>query len=262
MSDLLPRAGKRSRDERAHSSSSAEHAPASVDVGGLRTVAIGTERLPACGDEEAALLSGWTASTSQPSNSTCDGQANQSGDCGTSRQTRGECFSVDELKERAIQMFVAPIGKAPRSSGSRCIMASTTRMLIINVTKAIDDLMGTVKKHGPCRAEMIRSCGELDKEEARGWLVADAVGRPLLHRNDDRSQNDARDVGKRVLERSGKAKDDVASARRTGAAAVRAAKAAAAKYASLEPEVAAAERNAEADVIAAQSVVINLDLPD
>ena len=51
---------------------------------------------------------------------------------------------------------------------------------------------------GPHRAEMIRCCGQLDKEEARGWLVNDAIGRPLLHRNDERGQNSAREVGKRV----------------------------------------------------------------
>ena len=45
---------------------------------------------------------------------------------------------------------------------------------------------------------MIRCCGQLDKEEARGWLVNDAIGRPLLHRNDERGQNSAREVGKRV----------------------------------------------------------------
>ena len=75
---------------------------------------------------------------------------------------------------------------------------------------------------------MICSCGELDKEEARGWLVADAVGRPLLHRNDDRSQNDARDVGKRLLKQCAKASRDVAAAKESAAAAVRAAKRAAA----------------------------------
>jgi hypothetical protein len=47
------------------------------------------------------------------------------------------------------------------------------------VSTAIEELMGTTKKPGTHRAEMICSCGELDKEEARGWLVADAVGRPL-----------------------------------------------------------------------------------
>ena len=104
-----------------------------------------------------------------------------------------------------------------------------TAELIINVTAAIEALMGTPKKHGSHRIEMIRCCGELDKEEARGWLVADAVGRPLLHRNDDRSQNDARDVGKRVLERAGKAERAIAAAKEKAAASVRAAKRAAAK---------------------------------
>jgi hypothetical protein len=120
-------------------------------------------------------------------------------------------------------------------------MAAVSAVLTINVTKAIEELMGTPKKPGSHRAEMIGSCGELDKEEARGWLVADAVGRPLLHRNDDRSQNDARDVGKRVLERSGKAEKAIASAKETAQSKVRSAKRAATKDASLLSLVADAE---------------------
>eukprot|EP00966_Prymnesium_polylepis_P130206 3010939-Prymnesium_polylepis.1 len=94
--------------------------------------------------------------------------------------------------------------------------------------------MGTPRKPGRHRAEMVRCCGDLDKEEARGWLAADCVGRPLLHRNDDRSQNHPREVGKRVLERTGKAKADIAAAKETGREAVRAARRAAAKDPSQE----------------------------
>ena len=95
---------------------------------------------------------------------------------------------MPELKERALRMFVTTTGGTPRVSGSALIMIAVTASLIINISKAIEDLMGTPRKPGTHRAEMIRCCGELDKEEARGWLVNDAVGRPLLHRKNDRLQ--------------------------------------------------------------------------
>lgn len=90
-----------------------------------------------------------------------------------------------ELIERTLRMFITTIGGAPMVSRSDLAMSAVTAALIVNVSKAIEELMGTSKKPGTHRAEMVRCCGELYKEEARGWQVADAVGRPLLHRNDD-----------------------------------------------------------------------------
>ena len=141
-------------------------------------------------------------------------------------------------------------------------MCAVTAQLLINVTAAIEQLMGTPRKPGSHRAEMVRCCGELDKEEARGWLVADCVGRPLLHRNDDRSQNDARDVGKRVLERAGRAKADIAAAKETGRDAVRAATRAAAKDPSQQQLVADAESAREQAAADACAAPIDLDFPD
>ena len=155
------------------------------------------------GDVQAALADGMTNESSQSAAPDPDRHKFNLPQHGPRVLLAAACFSVQELKERAIRMFIAALGDAPRSSRCGTNMCMVTAELIINVTAAIEALMGTPKKHGSHRIELIRCCGELDKEEARGWLVADAVGRPLLHRNDDRSQNDARDVGKRVLERAG-----------------------------------------------------------
>eukprot|EP00966_Prymnesium_polylepis_P016463 379574-Prymnesium_polylepis.1 len=141
-------------------------------------------------------------------------------------------------------------------------MVEVTAQLVINVTAAIEALMGTPQKPGPHRAEMVRSCGELDKEEARGWLVADCVGRPLLHRNDDRSQNHPREVGKRVLDRAGKAKADIAVAKEAGREAVRAAKRAAAKGAGKQQLSTDAEAQRDRAVAAACAQPIDLDFPN
>ena len=172
-----------------------------------------------------------------------------------------ECFSVAQLKEPALKMFVGSVGSVPRASHSDVIMADVTALLIINISKTIEDLMGTPKKPGTHRDEMIRCCSELDKEEARGWLVADAVGRSLLHRNDDRSQNDARDVGKRLLKHCGTATKDIAVAKESAAAAVRAAKRVAAKDASQQQLVADAERGGAQAVATACTAIVDLDFP-
>ena len=176
-------------------------------------------------------------------------------------QPPAECFSVAELKARALAMFIGD-GDVPRASGYDRAMEYVTAGLVINVTKAIEELMGTPRKPGSHRAEMVRCCGELNKEEARGWLIADAVGRPLLHRNDDRSQNDARDVGKCVLEREGKAKQAVATARETATAALRAAQRAAAKDPALQQGFVDVEANRDVAVANAHARRVELDIPN
>ena len=89
---------------------------------------------------------------------------------------------------------------------------------------------------------MVRCCGDLDNEEARGYLVNDAVGRPLLYRDDDRAENHARDVGKRVWNAASKAQRDMAAQKERDAAAVRAAKRTAEKDSTKAPAVVDAER--------------------
>ena len=74
---------------------------------------------------------------------------------------------MPELKERALRMFVVPLGAAPRISGSGVVMAGVTALLIINVAKAIEELMGSPMKPGAHRAEIIRCCGELNKRRKR-----------------------------------------------------------------------------------------------
>ena len=169
-------------------------------------------------------------------------------------------FSVEELKDRAVKMFAGSEG-GPRASGSPSTMDAVTVALLIAAVKAIDKLMGTPKKPGPRRAEFVKCCVELDKEEARGWLVADAVGRPLLHRNDDRSQNDARRVGKRVLERATAWQKDVDSAAATGKSAVRAATHAARKDSSLLSGIANAEAAGARALAKVNATVVDVDLP-
>lgn len=214
----------------------------------------------AVGDKGAASGEHATSSTLQDSGSRADRHEHRASGQGSPATAPVKAFTVDELKERALLMFSGGTER-PRASGDARTMATVTVWLVIAVVKAIESLMGTPKKPGPHRAEMVRCCGELDKEEARGWLVADAIGRPLLHRNDDRSQNDARDVGKRVLERAASWQADVDSAKEEARSAIRTAKRVAARDPSQQPAVADAE-SARADTLAKlYDTELDLDIP-
>ena len=262
MHTVIPGSGRGSQHQRALASSSADGAPSDIPVNDPAAAAWATDERPAVGDPQAALRDGISIEASQTAERSCDRHEVHLPQQPAPVRLATTCFSVDDLKARALRMFIAVIGSAPRVSRCDLIMQNVTAELVINVTKAIEALMGTPRKPGSHRNEMIRCCGELDKEEARGWLVADAIGRPLLHRNDDRSQNDPREVGKRVLERAGKAEQAIASVRQTALAAVRAATRAAARDASLQPRVADAEANVATVIAAARSAPVELDIPN
>ena len=136
-----------------------------------------------------------------------------------------------------------------------------TVALILNVMAAVTALMGSHHKPGPYRDEMVRCCGDLDNEEARGCLVNDAVGRPLLYRDDERKENHARDVGKRAWNAAVKAQREMAAQKERDATAVRAAVRRAQKDPSMQSGVVDAEAtrdNARANTLAAS---VELDLP-
>ena len=211
-------------------------------------------------DVEAALRRPPASVTSPVRRPRLDGHEDQSPENAAPEASLVKAFSLEELKERALLMFTGVSG-GPRASEHPQTMAAVTVALLIAAVKAIDELMGNPKKPGPRRAEMVRCCVELDKEEARGWLVADAVGRPLLHRNDDRSQNDARDVGKRVLERANYWQKEIDGAAAAAKSAVRAAKRAAEKDASKLPGVADAEDTAARALAVLNATIVDVDLP-
>ena len=108
---------------------------------------------------------------------------------------------------------------------------------------------------------MVACCGDLDNEEARGFLAADAVGRPLLFRDDTQEINHARDVGKRVWNAASKAERDLAAQREAAATAVRAAKRAAAKNPAREPGVGEAEGRRDSLRADALAATVDLDFP-
>ena len=174
--------------------------------------------------------------------------------------TPAAVLSEDELKARLLQICTGS-GERPAATAGLRSMPQVTVNLIQNVMAAVTALMGTHAKPGPYRAEMVRCCGDLDNEEARGYLVNDAVGRPLLYRDDDRAENHARDVGKRVWNAASKAQRDMAAQKERDAAAVRAAKRAAEKDSTKAPAVGDAERARDAARAGALAAPVELDLP-
>jgi hypothetical protein len=169
-------------------------------------------------------------------------------------------LSEHELKERLLQICTGS-GERPAASAGLRSMTGVTVALILNVMAAVTALMGSHKKPGPYRAEMVSCCGDLDNEEARGYLVNDAVGRPLLYRDDDREENHARDAGKRVWNAAVKAQREMVAQKERAATAVRAAVRCAEKDPTKLSEVADAESTRDEARAAALAAPVELDLP-
>lgn len=168
---------------------------------------------------------------------------------------------LEALLARLLAMFTGA-GEAPRISCLPAVCGHVTSGLCIDVSDIVAKAMGTPKRPGPHRAEMIRCCGKLDKEEVRGWLINDAIGRHLLHRNDERGQNSAREVGKRVANAATAAESAIKAAKAVASTAKSKAKTAAAKDPSQLPLVAAAAVAGEAAVAALRAEDVDLNLPE
>jgi hypothetical protein len=179
----------------------------------------------------------------------------------TGTTTAEQPHLLEALLARLLAMCTGA-GEAPRVSGLPTVCDRITSGLCIDVSDVVAKAMGTPKKPGPHRTEMIRCCGQLDKEEARGWLVNDAIGRPLLHRNDERGQNSAREVGKRVAHAATAAESSIKAAKAAASTAKSKAKTAAAKDPTQLPAVAAAVAAGEAAVAALRAEDVDLNLPE
>ena len=91
------------------------------------------------------------------------------------------------LLERAAAILIGD-SERPTASGNAPAAAEATNELILAARAAISDLFAER------RDDIRRSCAPalVDKEEALGYLLADALGRQLL------TPEDARAVGKRA----------------------------------------------------------------
>ena len=81
-----------------------------------------------------------------------------------------ETPNVRELISRAGKMFLGELGE-PVASGDGRAVQETTNSLLIDVVDAMRELFTTSKK------EIAASCGGLTELQARGYLLADLLGR-------------------------------------------------------------------------------------
>ena len=124
------------------------------------------------------------------------------------------------LQVRASRMFLRA-GKDHIESGNPPVASAVTNNLVTAVRAAIRALF-KAQRDDICRSPE-RPDLMLSQEEAMGYLIADALGRPLL------APLDARPVGKRIDTRAGAVEKQLAAMPRAAAEAARKAAAAAKK---------------------------------
>ena len=136
------------------------------------------------------------------------------------------------LQQRGARMFLG-VSAGPQASGDGRAASGATLELAKLATEAVEALW---KGH---RDEIRRCCAPIDKQEALGYLLADALGRPLL------PTEHARPVGLKGQNAAKKEAAETAAAKAATRSAVRAATRAAAQDAAPapQPRVAKAERD-------------------
>ena len=173
--------------------------------------------------------------------------------------------SVPALHQRAERMLLGA-GDGPTASGDPPAASSATYGLVLAVKEVVDGLW---EEHA---AEIKRRCapsmpkGLIDRQEVFGFVLADALGRPLLPPEEagkvgqagDNAVAGALGSGRPPNRRKGKLEKANDAARE----ALRKARAAAAKDAAQQPAVAAAEEALKAAPEAVYAERVDLKLPD
>jgi hypothetical protein len=113
-----------------------------VSVNEAESAVVPNGERPAAGEAEAAMCDEIVMDTSPAASCSYEPHEIHPLPYNESAELSADCFSVVGLKQRALSMSIVPVGGAPRASRSRRVMAATTALLIINVTKVIEQLMG------------------------------------------------------------------------------------------------------------------------
>eukprot|EP00966_Prymnesium_polylepis_P321987 7378258-Prymnesium_polylepis.1 len=135
-----------------------------------------------------------------------------------------------ELRERAESMLLGD-GERPRASPPGGVVSESTNSLLIDARYAILRLWS--ERQDDIRAACAPQ--QIDEMDCYGYLLADILGRPLLH------ADDAGDVGRRAHVQQGRSAAKWKKEQRDGEDAVRRARTAAAAKPELVSRIAAAE---------------------
>ena len=165
------------------------------------------------------------------------------------------------LKERAESMFLRG-ESAPLASGHPPAAAEATYQLVIDVNTVVRELWSdhsdAIKRR--CAPEMPK--GLIAMQEVFGFVLADALGRPLLPADRAMRVGLSGDNALRSIMGAKSRKGQLPAARETAAEAVRKAKRVAQSDPSLLPRVAAAQAAGEAAIAAVLAKAVELDLPN
>ena len=171
--------------------------------------------------------------------------------------------AVAKLKDRARRVALAD-GECPAETGDGPILRIMTIALILAVNDAVNELWkenaDEIKKR--CGPSMPK--GLIDRQELFAFVLNDVLGRPLLPHDAAREVGQTGDnavagaIRTKPPERRGK----LLKAQDAAKEAVRSAKRAAAKDASLLPRVAAAEAAGEAAIATVLTATVELKLPN
>lgn len=122
-------------------------------------------------------------------------------------------ITVEDLIDRARAMFTGGSRRSgPSASGMAAAASEASDGLLVDATAAVNTVMKPCTRKGrrlcgrECAVHL--QCDPLDKEEMLGYLVADALGQPLL------STKYARSVGETARLRATKAAPAIQAAQR------------------------------------------------
>ena len=168
--------------------------------------------------------------------------------------------TANALRERAERMFLGD-GEVPRASGHGAAAIAATVELILAANEAIQALWKAKQEEIRRRCAPSLPTGLIDRQEVFGYVLADALGRPLLPPDAARRIGQNGDNAVKGADGTRNKKGKLARAREAAAAALRSARRAAKEDSSKLPGVEAAEKAGQAGVTSVLRSIVDLKLP-
>jgi hypothetical protein len=180
--------------------------------------------------EEAPLQYGEWSEASEVGRM-CDHEPDDNGLGKSALESRsGAAGDADSIRDRLLRMLIGE-GERHRRSGLDSVIGQCTNRFIVTVRRVVTDVWKARE------TDIRRSCGPhlptglIDEMDVLAYVLADALGRPLLHHDDTNK------FGKKVAMQATRVEARLADAERQADGAVRKAAAAASANPALLPRV-------------------------